>query len=186
MSMKKGCLITIIMVLIVALVVIFAGDRIVQSVMRYLYPQSYSEIVEEQSMGFDLDKNLVYAVISAESKFDEDAVSSAGAVGLMQLTPGTFEWINEKIAPDSTPDIYNPRDNIRAGCALLRLLIDNYGNTDTALAAYNAGMGNVSSWLQSDNHSSDGISLYSIPYPETKAYVDKVNKNYDIYNNLYK
>lgn len=184
--MKKGCFSFTIIFLILALIVIFAGRNIIDAVLLQMYPRSYEELVQNGAANFSLDENLVFALIKAESKFDENAVSHAGAVGLMQLTPETFKWINEKqgITEDNT-DIYDPEDNIYAGCALLRLLLDHYGNLETALSAYNAGMGNVSSWLQSEQYSSDGKTLHTIPFPETREYTKRVQENYGMYQSLY-
>jgi len=185
-SMKKGCFSFTIIILLLALIVVFAGRNIIDAVLRQMYPRSYEELVQNGAANFSLDENLVYALIKAESKFDKDAVSHAGAVGLMQLTPETFKWINEKqgITEENT-DIYDPQDNIDAGCALLRLLLDHYGNLETALSAYNAGMGNVSSWLQNEQYSSDGMTLHTIPFPETREYTKRVQENYSMYQSLY-
>jgi len=185
-SMKKGCFSFTIIILLLALIVVFAGRNIIDVVLRQMYPRSYEELVQNGAANFSLDENLVYALIKAESKFDKDAVSHAGAVGLMQLTPETFKWINEKqgITEENT-DIYDPQDNIDAGCALLRLLLDHYGNLETALSAYNAGMGNVSSWLQNEQYSSDGMTLHTIPFPETREYTKRVQENYSMYQSLY-
>lgn len=184
--MKKGCLSFTIIIFVLAVIFIFAGRDIVDAVLRQLYPRNYEELVQTEAANFSLDENLVYALIKAESKFDEDAVSHAGAVGLMQLTPETFRWINEKhgIIEDGA-DIYNPKDNIFAGCALLRLLLDHYGDLGTALSAYNAGMGNVSSWLKDEQYSSDGRVLHTIPFPETREYTKRVQENYSVYQSLY-
>jgi len=184
--MKKGCFSFTIIILLLALIVVFAGRNIIDVVLRQMYPRSYEELVQNGAANFSLDENLVYALIKAESKFDKDAVSHAGAVGLMQLTPETFKWINEKqgITEENT-DIYDPQDNIDAGCALLRLLLDHYGNLETALSAYNAGMGNVSSWLQNEQYSSDGMTLHTIPFPETREYTKRVQENYSMYQSLY-
>lgn len=184
--MKKGCLPVVLLVLIVALLVIFAGPDVTDNAMRMLYPKSYSDIVTEKAKQFELDENLVYAVIKAESGFDADARSSAGAVGLMQLTPQTFDWILEKYPLDVPADITNPYDNIHAGCSLLRLLFDYYGDFDVVLSAYNAGMGNASNWLADERYSSNGSTLHTIPFPETSAYVKKVRENYMTYQKLYR
>ena len=68
---------------------------------------------------------------------------------------------------------------------MLRLLLDQYGTVEVALAAYNAGMGNVSGWLESGDYSHDGETLHTIPYPETDAYVKKVQRAYGLYQKLY-
>lgn len=152
------------------------------------YPLLYRECVERESAAFELDPFLVYAVIKAESGFDETAGSSAGACGLMQLMPQTFTWMQTKLGEEdiyTEEDIFDPEVNIHYGCALLRLLIDLYGSEETAVCAYNAGMGNVSDWLEDPALSSDGIHLLSIPYEETRQYLQRVEKNRAMYRELY-
>lgn len=184
--MKKGCISFLAVLLIVGLVAVFVGPSLLNRILLLYYPKTYTEFVEAKAEEFGLDENLVYAIIHAESKFDDEAKSHAGATGLMQLTEETFDWINAQYPPDSeTPDILRPADNIHAGCALLRLLIDQYGDLDTALAAYNAGMGNVSKWLEDEQYSQDGASLDEIPFPETRKYVSRVRRNYRMYEKLY-
>ena len=129
---------------------------------------------------------MVYAIIKTESGFDPQARSHADAMGLMQLTQETFDWILSLYpTEDGSGDIWDPGDNIHCGCALLRLLLDQYGTVEVALAAYNAGMGNVSGWLESGDYSHDGETLHTIPYPETDAYVKKVQRAYGLYQKLY-
>ena len=104
----------------------------------------------------------------------------------MQLTQETFDWIASLYpTEDGGADVFQPEDNIHCGCALLRLLLDQYGSLEVALAAYNAGMGNVSQWLESGDYSHDGETLHTIPYPETDANVEKVQRAYEIYRKLY-
>ncbi len=184
--MKKGCIHFLFILLIVTVVSVFAGPQLIQHMLRLYYPQSYSEIVKNNAETFSLSEDLIYAVIHAESKFDHDAKSHAGATGLMQLTDETFEWINSKYPPESeSPNVLNPADNIHAGSALLSLLLNHYGDMDVALSAYNAGMGNVDKWLENPKYSTDGKTLDKIPFPETKKYVEQVKKNYKKYQELY-
>ncbi|WP_099204680.1 lytic transglycosylase domain-containing protein [Scatolibacter rhodanostii] len=184
--MKKNCSSLLFVLFIVFILGVLIAPKLIEYVLKIYYPQPYAEIVEEKSQAFSLDKNLVYAVIHAESKFDHKAESHAGASGLMQLTDETFEWINSKYPSEAElPNVLEPRDNIHAGCALLKLLLDHYGDLDVALSAYNAGMGNVDKWLADERYSSDGKTLHTIPFPETEKYVKKVHKNYEKYNNLY-
>lgn len=184
--MRKGCLRGVVLVVILAAVVVLFGPRLLEAGMKFLYPQSYSDLVEQEAAEFDLDPDLVYAVIKTESGFDPEARSSADAMGLMQLTQETFDWI-ASLYPleNSSAGVYDPQANLHCGCALLRLLLDQYGSVDVALAAYNAGMGNVSEWLESGDYSHDGETLHTIPYPETDAYVKKVRRAYEIYQKLY-
>ncbi len=141
----------------------------------------YGEIITECSEKHGLDRSLVYAVIECESSFDEKAVSVAGASGLMQLMPETFDWILPKKEGAEERNIFSPRQNIEAGCKYLSYLIKRFGVTETALAAYNAGEGTVSSWLQNPEYSDDGKTLKEIPYLETKLYVSKVMRRAEEY-----
>lgn len=184
--MRKGCLRGVVLVVVLAAVVVLFGPRLLEAGMKFLFPRSYSDLVEQEAAEFDLDPDLVYAVIKTESGFDPEARSSADAMGLMQLTQETFDWI-ASLYPleNSSAGVYDPQANLHCGCALLRLLLDQYGSVDVALAAYNAGMGNVSEWLESGDYSHDGETLHTIPYPETDAYVKKVRRAYEIYQKLY-
>lgn len=184
--MKKGCMTGLVLVVVLAAILVFAWPQLSQGVLKVLYPQRYTDLVEQEAAQFDLDPDLVYAVIKTESGFDPEARSHADAMGLMQLTQGTFDWV-ASLYPleDPAASVYDPQANIHCGCALLRLLLDQYGSLDVALAAYNAGMGNVSQWLESGEYSHDGETLHTIPYPETDAYVKKVRRAYEIYQSLY-
>ena len=152
-----------------------------------LYPVTYKEYILDSSENYTLDPKLILAVIKTESNFDPQAVSSKGAKGLMQISDSTGIWGSEvlDINDFSINSLYNPEINIKIGAWYLRLLMDQYKDTDTALAAYNGGSGNVSRWLQNPQYSSDGISLENIPFPETKIYVEKVNSNYKYYDLIY-
>ena len=130
---------------------------------------------------------MIYAVIKTESGFDSSAVSSKGAIGLMQMTPLTFNWLtNEKL--DEGLDegmLYDPETNIRYGVYYLSSLYRKYKNWDTAIAAYNAGPGNVDEWLEIEEYSSNGITLKKIPFKETRNHIKKVNRSLDYYDKLY-
>lgn len=184
--MRKGGLALTAALLVVALLGIFAGPSLVKTGWRLLYPRPYEELVGREAREFSLNQSLIYAVMRTESGFESDAESHAGAKGLMQLTPATFQWISSLYPPENGgEDVLDPEDNIHCGCALLRLLLDQYGSLDVALCAYNAGMGNVASWLEQEKYSTDGESLHTIPYPETDSYVKKVKKAMENYEKLY-
>lgn len=156
--------------------------------MKAAYPLGYSEIVTAEATADGLDPMLVYSVIRAESSFDPEAQSHAGALGLMQLTPDTLEWLQKQRPSNMTytgKDLFTPRVNIRYGCHFLALLLKKYGDRRTALCAYNAGIGTVNSWLKNSEYSGDGRSLKKIPYPETQNYVTAVEQNIQNYNKLY-
>lgn len=146
---------------------------------RSTYPVAYSEYIIKYANEYDLDVFLVMGLIKQESNFVPEAESDY-AYGLMQLTPDTAEW-NAREMGLTDYDYKDPETNIRIGCHYLKYLIDHYKNTDTALAAYNAGMGNVSAWLENPDYSSDGVTLYQIPFSETRHYVKKVNGYWEKY-----
>ncbi len=133
-------------------------------------PLRHEDIIRQQSREKHVDAALIAAVIYAESKFD-DAESSAGARGLMQITPDAAKFI-EKQSGGTTfklEDLSDPEINIRYGTFLLKELLERYGGDEAAaLAAYNAGPGNADKWGGS------GLSVGDIPFPETRAYVEEV------------
>ena len=165
---------------------VFAFQRLKPDVEKAVYPRHYREIVEREAKAFGLEDHLVYAVIKAESGFRKNAVSSAGALGLMQMTPGTFEWMQTHLGgPCKEEDLFDPAVSIRFGCGLLRLLLDEYGSLPVALSAYNAGMGNVTSWLSDPACSPDGVTLTHIPFAETRLYVERVLRYKATYDQIY-
>jgi soluble lytic murein transglycosylase len=155
---------------------------------RSLYPRTYASIVATEAAENGLDPNLVYAVIRQESGFNADAESGAGALGLMQLTPDTFQWLLQQESADTSltaDSLRDPQTNIRYGCRFLALLKKRYSVLRTALCAYNAGMGRVDSWLEDSSVSSDGKNLDTVPYRETREYAEKVLDNYRRYQEIY-
>jgi soluble lytic murein transglycosylase len=144
-------------------------------------PLRHEDIIRQQAEEKDVDASLIAAVIYAESKFD-DRTSSAGARGLMQITPEAASDI-ERHSGGTTfelGDLADPEINIRYGTYLLRELLDRYdGDTVAALAAYNAGPANVDRWGGSE------LSVEGIPFPETRAYVEDVLDKRDAYREKY-
>lgn len=164
-------------------------DSVKYSIMGRFYKQEYSEYVTEYADKYDVDEALVYAVIRTESGFREDVKSSAGAVGLMQIMPDTFKWLQEKESGSvkyGADKLTDPEINIRYGTYYLSYLLSHYnGNEELAIAAYNAGMTNVDKWLKDERYSEDGDSLKKIPYKETAKYVKRVTKTKGVYETLY-
>jgi len=156
----------------------------------FAYPMKFSEIVEASAAEHGLDKYLIYAVIKTESGFNPEAVSTAGARGLMQIMPDTFEWIRDyrlrEVSEDlSFDDMFVAENNVLYGAYLIAYHMKSYNDIDCSLAAYHAGNGEVNKWLQDSKYSSDGRTLHTIPIPETSHYVNKVNKAYQTYIKLY-
>lgn len=188
---RKGCGCSTVLIFLLVIAIIVAGiflfvPNLAENGAKLIYKKPYQEIVSVKAEEFGVDENLVYSVMKAESKFKEEATSTAGAMGLMQITEETFEWMNDKFAGGTRENsLYAPETNIWTGTALLSVLLDEFHNIETALAAYNAGIGNVSGWLQDSKYSDDGVTLKEIPFGETRIYVKKVMKNLEIYNKLY-
>jgi len=145
---------------------------------RLRYPLAYEQIVRGHAQHYRLDPALVAAVIYQESKFRSSARSHSGAIGLMQLQPATAEGIAIRTGGTHfhVDDLYEPEINVRYGAWYLRHLLDKYGDERTALAAYNAGQDNVDRWLREGS---------GIPFPETRAYVDRVEALKRIYRDAY-
>ena len=159
-----------------------------QRYMRAAYPLRYVQEVEQNAAEWGIAPSLVYAVIRTESQFDPEAVSHKDAHGLMQLTTPTLEWaqsrhpIKEELAQE---DLLDPAVNIRYGVYVLKLLGEQFDQTETVVAAYNAGQGKVRDWLDNPAYSSDGHTLNESPYPETERYVAEVMDTQKIYQELY-
>jgi soluble lytic murein transglycosylase len=147
---------------------------------RLWYPLKYASIVRGHAGHYRLNPALLAAVIEQESKFNADARSSTGAIGLMQLQPATAKGIaiHTGGAKFVLSDLRNPEINVRYGAWYLRHLLDKYGNDErTALAAYNAGQANVDAWRSKGE---------SIQFAETRTYVDRVERLKDIYRRTYR
>ena len=154
---------------------------------RVSYPDRYSDYVRYYAAENDLPFELIYGVIRTESGLDPTVVSFVGARGLMQITEDTYDWAKMRMGGDDTTydDLFDPETNIRYGCYILRLLIDQFEDLPTALCAYHAGAGNVQNWLAMPEYSSDGIKVDKIPYKDTHWYVDKVMDTQTVYSRLY-
>lgn len=118
-------------------------------------PYAHDQYIEKYARENSLDKSLVAALIYQESRYKTDAVSSSGARGLMQLMPETAGWVAARIDLDySQKELSEPEYNIRLGTHYLGYLMEKYdGAPELALAAYNAGPGNVDSWLKNEKYS---------------------------------
>lgn len=157
-------------------------------IMQILYPLKYEEIISKVSSKYEVEKELIYAIIKCESGFDEKAHSRANAHGLMQITPETFEWLKTCYTHDtkvSTQDLKKPEVNIIYGTLLISILNKKYSCEQEVLSAYNAGMTTVERWLSDEKTSSNGKDLDHIPYKETRDYVERVKKAKKIYKKLY-
>lgn len=169
--MKKLFKLIIVLLILCSLVVCFTAR---------LFPLNYKEEISAASEEYGVSPSLIAAIIKTESNWNENAVSSAGAKGLMQISDKTFEWIASK-----DDDVFDPATNIKYGCMYLSRLLNIYGDLDTALAAYNAGSGNVDKWLLDSRYSDDGKTLKTTPYGETNKYSKRIALYKRIYDLIY-
>lgn len=175
------------LILCLGLFTMFLICRGVYSVIKCLYPLEYEQIVNEASETYNVEKELIYAIIKCESGFNSDAHSHADAQGLMQITPDTFKWLklHTREKNDDINKLKDPAVNIMYGTLFISLLREKYGDEEVALSAYNAGETVVKRWLDDKNISKDGKKLDYIPYKETCKYVKRVQWARKIYKILY-
>ena len=151
------------------------------------YPTTYKELVETYSEEYNVPPELIFAVIKTESKFKKNALSNSGAIGLMQIMPETFSWLQTHISDKALDEekLKDPKINIKYGTYFLSYLKKKYKDEKVQLSAYNAGIGTVEKWLKNKEYSSDGKTLKKIPYKETENYVGEVLKSLEKYKKLY-
>lgn len=187
-NLKKKTKILIAVVLII-FIMLFGILKIQNFILKKIYKTNYSEYVYKYSQENEIDPLLTFAIIKAESNFNRNIKSKSGAIGLMQLMESTAieqaEEVNEEIIV--TESLYNPEINIKIGTKYYSKLIKKYNNNMLlALAAYNAGIGNVDNWIKQGIIKEDGSDIENIPFKETNNYIRKIIRDYKIYQNLYK
>ena len=146
---------------------------------RVRYPLAYEHVIVGHARNYEIDAALLAAVVYRESKFDSDARSRSGAIGLMQLLPSTAKGIAVHTGGSRfvVSDLYDPELNVRYGAFYLRRLLVKYeGDERLALAAYNAGQRNVDEWVAAGS---------GIEFPETRQYVTEVLELRDVYARAY-
>ena len=183
-NVNKFKLISLLLILSVVLIIIIVNA--VKLGVQTVYPRQYVKLVEENAEQFEIDESLLYALIKSESGFDKNAVSSVGAKGLTQITPDTFSWLQTKTGEKYEEDaLFDPEISVYYGSYFLDMLLEEFGDTETALAAYHAGRGKVNEWLADPRISPDGVVLENIPYKDTAGYVKRVIKNTEKYKKIY-
>jgi len=179
--------IAIIIILSVSVGLGYAYERIATALEKRSHPLRYAEFVDKYSELYNVPREIIYGVIKAESGFRSDAVSdSAGAIGLMQIMPATYEDIAERLLGEfaAVGLLYDPDTNIKYGTYYLRHLYDRFNSWELAFAAYNAGPSRVIGWMGSPEYIADGEIVY-IPIEETRVYLQRVKKNRETYKRLY-
>ena len=180
-------------IIIVAIILIFciliAFLNIPIRIQKIIHKKDYEEYVQKYSQQYNVDENLVYALIKAESNFNANAQSSKGAIGLMQLMETTAQDVCKRMDLNISNNelkekLLEPEININIGTKYLSILIQQYGNVEIAITAYNAGIGTVDNWIEKDIIKAVGSNVEKIPYKETNNYVRKILRDYKIYTNL--
>jgi soluble lytic murein transglycosylase len=163
--------------LLAAIAFVLVWPQFHHAVREITLPLRHEDIIRQQAHDKDLDPALIAAVIYAESHFRDGQTSAAGAQGLMQITPATARYIAHKSGGTQfvVGDLATPQVNIAYGAYYLRYLMRRYGGKVTfALAAYNAGEGNVDGWIAKAQARDRALTITAIPYSETRAYVGRV------------
>jgi len=173
---RRGRVGTVVAIALTALLVGLLVSRIDHTVRELPLPLSDARVIREQAAAKHLDPALIAAVIYAETKFDP-RTSSAGAEGLMQILPATADYLAHLSGGVrfTTSDLATPEINVAYGSYYLRYLLDHYnGNEMLAVAAYNGGLANVDNWVARANATGRRLTVEDIPFPETRAYVQRV------------
>ncbi len=183
--LRRRIFITLLITALLLIVIINSASWL----LKVLFPMYHRDLIHKYSEKFNVSPHLIAAIIRTESKFYPRAKSHKGARGLMQISSMTGLWAAEVLGIENyNPEkLYEPEINIMIGCWYVHRLEKEFnGNLKNVIAAYNGGSGNVTRWLSDTRYSQDGKNLNYIPFGETRSYVDKVIRNYNIYNNLYK
>ena len=152
-----------------------------------LFPKPFWLDLKKFATSNGLDPYLVASLIRQESAFNPNAVSRKNAVGLMQLLPKTGRTVakEEKLKHFSTGQLFTPAVNLQLGTRYFRAMVDKFGASEYALAAYNAGGDRVQDWLGQGKYRDPQEFVESIPFTETREYVQAILRNANVYRQLY-
>lgn len=175
---------------VVVLVMLALYLAILGILKNIFYPKKYEAYVEKYCKLYAVEPDLVYAIIKQESNFNENAESFAGARGLMQVLPATAKEVAVELngIDEETLDLNDEETNIQIGIKYLSSLIKRYnGNIYIAIAAYNAGLGNVDKWFKEEYKTYDTYEkiIEKIEFEETRKYTTNVIKYYNMYKKIY-
>lgn len=185
---RRRLLIGFVLAAVAAVAAISLMPRAKDAVQELTLPLRHEDIIVQQARDKNVPADLIAGVIYAESRFS-DQTSHAGARGLMQITPDTAEAIATRTGGVNfrQEDLADPQINISYGTWYLRNLLDRYGeNVVLALAAYNAGQGNVDKWIAEAQAKGEALTIEAIPFDETRGYVQSVLDARKDYRQKYK
>jgi peptidoglycan lytic transglycosylase len=176
MSLSRRALGTLAALALTALLIVLIASEVNHAVSKLGLPLTNADVIRTQAAQKRLDPALIAAVIYAETKFNPRA-SSAGAEGLMQILPETAYFIAHLSGGSrfTASDLATPSINVAYGSYYLRYLLDHYnGQEMLAVAAYNGGLANVDHWVAEARAKGGRLTVAGIPFPETRAYVERV------------
>lgn len=181
---------TLMKLLIIIFLLIFVGLVLLNSTwfLKLFYPMPYKDVVDNLTDEYNVETNIIYSIMKAESKFKKSAESPKGAKGLMQVVPGTALWVAEELNLEGYNDqmLFDPQYNIKIGTWYYSYLLKQFnGNNVAAIASYNGGETNVKKWLKKGVWSGTVDDVQNIPFKETRNYVLKVLMNEKMYQKLY-
>jgi len=158
-----------------------------KSFLEILFPRAYWQALKTNSQANDLDPYLVASLIRQESEFNPGAISPANAYGLMQILPEVGRGLARevKLKPYSASRLLEPEANIKLGTRYFREMVDSTGGVEYALAAYNAGSTRVSDWKSTGPFRDAAEFVESIPFTETREYVQAIVRNMAVYKKIY-
>jgi soluble lytic murein transglycosylase len=161
--------------IIISFFILIFGFASVAIFFAVRYPLNYSEYIIKYGNIYNISPSLVASLINEESSFDKNAISSRGALGLMQIMPQTAKYVCSLMNKDYEElNLLAPETNIKIGCFYLNYLSNKFDDNTSILCAYNAGEYTVKLWLSKKDNSHDGKTLQNIPYSQTKVYVNKI------------
>jgi soluble lytic murein transglycosylase len=184
---RRRALGAVVVLALLALLGVLVASEVNHAVSRLGLPLTNADVIREQAAEKRLDPALIAGVIYAESKFSPEQ-SSAGAEGLMQILPETAYFIAHLSGGSqfTESDLATPSINVAYGSYYLRYLLDHYdGDEMLAVAAYNAGLANVDRWVARAKAHGEKLTVSQIPFPETRAYVERVLAAQQDYRSTY-
>ena len=172
---------------IIIIIIVLSTLLLWMQILPKIYPQKYCEYVEKYAKEYKLDPLLIYSIIKVESNFKYDAKSNSNAIGLMQVMLSTAQEMGKKLELEGITEekLYEPEINIKIGIKYFKNLLEKYNDYNLAIIAYNAGMGNLDKWIEQGIIDEQDQNIEDIPFPETKNYVKKILRIYQIYQEIY-
>ena len=178
--------VVIIVILCLSLGIGFVYQTIWHRIDLQNHPRDFSEYVVKYAEEYGVPEYILYAVIKTESDFESNRLSEEGEIGLMQISPETFDWLLTLTKEDQdTGILYDPETNIRYGAYMMSYLYTEYSRWNTVFAILEAGQSAVDQWMLNGKLVDELGNLVSFPDKDTETYVNQVNETMEVYRNLY-